>query len=376
MSSPYASHSLEDHNSPIVCCCGMAWWKRRRIRSFLQKTIKLRFFHSKICALFYARYHKGALAIWASKATAPFEKTAHKMGVPIVIIEDGFIRSLGLGSGFLPPCSIIFDRKGAYVDPSRPSDLEDLLAHTDVSPALYKRAQTLIQTLRKRHISKYAASSTEVDLVHYPENRRLILVPGQVAGDLSVVRGGGSITNNLDLLKAVRHHNPEAWIIYRPHPDVEAGHRAGTLSDETILRYADNIHRGGSITALIEKIDEVHTLTSLAGFEALLREKQVTTYGAPFYAGWGLTTHRGPNLPRRGRKRDMTELVAISLILYPLYINPETEQLCEVEDLILCFNKTHLWEPSITMQWREKQGKLRRFLFRSSFISLIRRARL
>lgn len=134
MSPPSSFPGPEDHNLPIVCCYGIAWWKRRRIRSFLQRGTRLRFFRSRILALFYARRHKGALAIWASKVTAPFEKMAYKMGVPIVIIEDGFIRSLGLGSGFLPPCSIIADRQGAYVDPSRPSDLENLLAYKEISP--------------------------------------------------------------------------------------------------------------------------------------------------------------------------------------------------------------------------------------------------
>ena len=33
----------------------------------------------------------------------------------------------------------------------------------------------------------------------------------------------------------------------------------------------------------------METMTSLAGFEALLRGKPVTTHGQPFYAGWGLT---------------------------------------------------------------------------------------
>ncbi len=283
------------------------------------------------------------------------------MRVPLFFVEDGFIRSMGLGSGFLPPCSIILDSQGAYVDPSYPSDLENMLRDTEVVPTLRKRADTLMERLKTLHVSKYAATpdSSPAKMEH-PEGVPIILVPGQVAGDLSVVRGGGKITDNLALLREVRRRNPGAWIIYRPHPDVEAGHRSGHLSEATILAYANSIDRSGSMSQLLTHVDEVHTLTSLTGFEALIRGKKVTTYGAPFYAGWGLTTHLGPSLPRRGRQLDVTDLAAIALILYPLYINPETEQRCDVEELIDCFGKTELWKPTYAMKLRQRQGQLRR----------------
>lgn len=354
---------------PIVACLGMAWWKRQRIRVFFQQPHrpKPRFFWRASRALAYAQAHKGALAVWATRVTPLLQQKAQQKGIPLLHIEDGFIRSLGLGSGFLPPCSIIADTQGAYVDPSQPSDLEKLLNHAHVPPELRDRTQKLVATLRRLHISKYAAGTSPTPHSSHPSQRRhhpILLVPGQVAGDLSVVRGGGTITNNLDLLQDVRRRNPDAWILYRPHPDVEAGHRPGALSEAAIQRYADEIHRGGTMSQLLEDIDEVHTLTSLTGFEALLRGKNVTTYGAPFYAGWGLTTHLGPNLPRRQRLLDRLELAAITLILYPLYVNPATERRCEIEELLSCFNNRTLWKPTIIMRLREKQGQIRRTLSR------------
>jgi capsular polysaccharide export protein len=77
----------------------------------------------------------------------------------------------------------------------------------------------------------------------------------------------------------------------------------------------------------------VHTISSLAGFEALLRGKAVTTYGAPFYAGWGLTTDR-LRIPRRCRTASLDELVAAALIVYPLYLDPVTGKPCRVETVI------------------------------------------
>ncbi|WP_299497043.1 hypothetical protein [uncultured Shewanella sp.] len=48
-------------------------------------------------------------------------------------------------------------------------------------------------------------------------------------------------------------------------------------------------------------IDEVYTISSLSGFEALLRGLKVTTMACPFYSGWGLTNDLQPNA-RRNRK--------------------------------------------------------------------------
>ncbi len=56
-------------------------------------------------------------------------------------------------------------------------------------------------------------------------------------------------------------------------------------------------------------------MTSLTGFEALLRGKAVFTYGLPFYAGWGLTQDRHAH-PRRHRRLSIDELVAAALIGY------------------------------------------------------------
>jgi capsular polysaccharide export protein len=72
----------------------------------------------------------------------------------------------------------------------------------------------------------------------------------------------------------------------------------------------------------IDACDEVHTMNSLTGFDALLRGKQVVTYGQPFYAGWGLTEDRcegGQALVRRTRLLTLDELVAGVLLKYPLY---------------------------------------------------------
>ena len=72
-------------------------------------------------------------------------------------------------------------------------------------------------------------------------------------------------------------------------------------------------------------------MTSLLGFEALLRGLPVTVLGAPFYAGWGLTRDLGPVPERRKARPSLEGLVHAALIDYPRYRDPVTGMACPVE---------------------------------------------
>ena len=147
-----------------------------------------------------------------------------------------------------------------------------------------------------------------------------MLVPGQVETDASIAYGAPGVRSNLDLLRAVRARRPDAHLVYKPHPDVLAGKRPrGELEDEA-RRWCDEIVTDVPMHRLLEAVDELQVLTSLAGFEALLRGKPVVCHGSPFYAGWGLTEDVLPH-PRRTRRLNLDELVAAALILYPTYVS-------------------------------------------------------
>lgn len=354
-------------NREVAACVGMSLWKRRRISQLFARADETGSppFHRWANDAVQAAEERqgqplGSIAVWSTRVPAGLVTQATTAGVALARVEDGFIRSLGLGSDLLPPASVIVDKTGVYFDPSGPSDLETLLATHSFDDRIRDRARMLIERLVAANISKYAVGGT-APILDAPPGRRIVLVPGQVADDLSVRLGGGLIKDNLALLQQVRATAPDAFIVYRPHPDVVAGHRPGALSDATILRFADHISRGGAMAPLIGSVDEVHTLTSLAGFEALLRGRQVFTYGQPFYAGWGLTQDRGP-IPRRNRNLTIEELVAATLILYPRYIDPRTRLPCGPEVLIDRLADTDLWRPSILMRLRRLQGQTRRRL--------------
>ena len=241
-------------------------------------------------------------------------------------LEDGFLRSKGLGAQLVPPLSLVLDRKGIYFDPSRPSDLETLIANSlTLSAQERQRAADLQTKLISSGISKYNPRPSAA--LSLPPGRR-ILVPGQVEDDASIRLGTRDICTNLALLRCTRAQNPDAVVIYKPHPDVEAGLRPGALSQAT--EYCDRIAANHDPISLINQVDEVWTMTSLLGFEALIRGKAVTCLGLPFYSGWGLT-HDRHEVPRRQARPDVLGLIHACLIEYPRYFDPVTKLPCPPE---------------------------------------------
>jgi len=260
------------------------------------------------------------------------EKYAKENGMVIYRIEDAFIRSVALGSGFAKPYSLSIDSRGIYFDPQKPSDLEYLLENYQFTDALLERAKSIRAEVVASKFSKYnhlEHKEIEIDRGKYD---KVILVTGQVEDDMSMQFGAFGLTYS-DLLKMVRENNPSAYIIYKPHPDVLSGNRKGHIQQEVLDRYVDEVQTLISIDSCIAVADEVHTITSGAGFDALIRGKRVYTYGIPFYAGWGLTTdHRV--CERRQRVLTLDALVAVTLILFPRYISPKTGEFCEVEQTL------------------------------------------
>jgi capsular polysaccharide export protein len=349
----------------IAVCVGISWWKRRRIGEFLAAMGSRPVFRRGIdSAVRAAVAGGGAIGVWAAREPPGLAAAAAARGVELVRIEDGFIRSVGLGSDFLPPVSLVFDESGIYCDPRRRSDLERLLRETAFDPVLLARARRLIDRLVAGGVTKYnldgARPATRAPRIAWPRDRRRILVPGQVEDDLSVRAGGGDIAGNLDLLARVRAANPAAFIVYKPHPDVVAGHRRGAVSEQEARGSADAIVHRGSIAALFDEIDEVHTLTSLSGFEALLRRVPVTVYGKPFFAGWGLT-HDLAMAPR-GRVLALDELAAGALIFYPRYLDPVTRRLCDPETIVERLAQPELWRVGPIVRLRRFHGALGRAL--------------
>ncbi len=289
---------------------GMRLWKRRHLQKMFGREKKI-LFTSDIPTP-SDRPHM----VWANHSRDAGD---------VVRVEDGFLRSRGLGARLVPPLSLATDTLGIYYDPTRPSQLEEMIARREtLRPDQELRVERLISRIVSTQVSKYNTGGSGPSI---PEGHR-ILVPGQVEDDASIQLGTSNIRTNLDLLRAVREANPDAVIVYKPHPDVEARLRTGEIDTDGL---ADIVAVDTNPAVLLSQVHEVWTMTSLLGFEALLRGVSVTTLGGPFYAGWGLTRDLGTVPARRGARPSLSGLTHAALIDYPRYMDPVTGQACPVE---------------------------------------------
>ena len=317
----------DDHRGWVAC--GMRLWKRPHLQSIFGRSKRIIFQNNLAKAHHTSTRHQRNLMVWAS---------GHQdLAFPTTRIEDGFLRSRGLGATLTPPLSLVADRLGIYYDPRAPSQLEQMIADTvTLRPDQKARAERLRQQVIGAGLTKYNAGQTAAEIT----GTRRILVPGQVEDDASILTAAGDIKTNLALLTAVRRANPDAIILYKPHPDVEAGLRLGAVPDRDAAASADRVLTNTDPGTLLTQIDEVWTMTSLLGFEALLRNKRVVTYGAPFYAGWGLTHDLGRPPTRRVARPDLVGLLYATLIAYPRYFDPVTRLPCPVEVVVDRLNES------------------------------------
>ncbi|WP_051221747.1 beta-3-deoxy-D-manno-oct-2-ulosonic acid transferase [Neptunomonas japonica] len=320
------------HNS--WAALGFSSWKEKFIPSFLEQKSEIDFLSiQKLPTEVLTQYSN--IIVWSSRLTPELESFCLQMDLPLWRMEDGFIRSVGLGADLVRPISLVKDSCGIYYDATRPSDLEILLNTYVFNENLLRRAKRVRTQLVELKLSKYNVGiSTALVL---PDDRTVILVPGQVETDASIAKGSPVIKTNQDLLAVVRKGNPEAFIIYKPHPDVLSGGRLGELATSVDTLH-DLIVTDMSITDLFDVVDEIHTMSSLTGFEGLLREKKVFTYGMPFYAGWGLTVDY-LSCDRRSKQLSLDQLVAATLILYPIYVDPHSGDVVDIETAIILLMK-------------------------------------
>ncbi|VEB27281.1 capsule polysaccharide modification protein [Actinobacillus lignieresii] len=350
---------LNQRLSGHLYCVGMSLWKRAVIKPFFNLPLCRLHFVGSLKTLEKRTLEKDAkLLIW-SQGKPEVLAYSEKHHIPLLRMEDGFIRSVGLGSNLVAPLSLVIDDLGIYFNAQTPSRLEEILLHQEFSEQDLVLAKKLQTRLLEANIGKYNVGSAGFQL--NVTDKRTILVPGQVEDDASIRFGSPEIKKNLDLLRKVRELNPNAYIIYKPHPDVVSGNRQGHIPTEQAVEFADEIVENANILDCINQVDEVHTMTSLAGFEALLRGKTVHCYGLPFYSNWGLTEDY-LSLERRHRKLCLEELISAVLVYYPQYVDPENATMINAEQAIAILQqqKQQLSHSGIKRPWIAKQfGKLK-----------------
>lgn len=310
------------HIENRLLCVGFRRWKAANIKPMLSLyPERVHFVRNGAAAALLAPTPADALVFWGRTPPPGLAEMAQQSGARLLRMEDGFVRSVGLGSDLIRPLSLVLDQRGIYFDPMQSSDLERILNTAVFSAKELAQAGAVRAFMVQHGITKYNLEP-RAPAAWASAGKPVVLVPGQVEDDASIRFGCTDVKTNLGLLHAARRAHPDAFVVYKPHPDVMSGNRAGKLALAQAREFADHVETRLSVVSCIDACDVVHTMTSLTGFDALLRGKRVVVYGQPFYAGWGLTEDVlkvGTALARRQRQLTLDALVAGALLRYPIY---------------------------------------------------------
>ncbi|WHA42581.1 capsular polysaccharide biosynthesis protein [Agrobacterium larrymoorei] len=299
---------------------------------------------------------KPLVFVWSNNLPDFAAQEIQRLGLKVYFMEDGFIRSLEAHAGYSVPLSLSLDGNRPYFDSRGQSDLEQLLANYDFEndPALMQRAREGMDAVLRQRLTKYNGrlNSPQTPAAQSPSSKKKVLVIGQVEEDASILYGCNRPLTNNDLVRLAAAENPEAEIVYKPHPDVLSRMRREISNPDDVAHLCTIMREKVSLPDALDAADHVYTITSLAGFEALMRGKKVTVIGAPFYAGWGLTDDRQPT-GRRGRNLSLEALFAAAYILYPLYFDPGTGKASSFEETIASLVDPHA-KPKVSLAGKVK----------------------
>lgn len=282
-----------------------------------------------------------------SEADKKQRAIARRIGKPVLIAEDGFIRSVDIGLSKEPGLSIILDTNTSYYDANGISDIERLLQYGDaVSTEDQAYSRKIINKIVCNKISKYNHAPNIPLTIGKPDRRKILLID-QRFGDQSVSSGLASEQTFSRMLTDAIKDNPDSDIILKRHPDAIKGGKSSYFSDERVafIKYLDNIHLIDfdiNPHCLFEIVEEVYVATSGMGFEALMAGKVVRCYGAPFYSGWGCTKDM-VKLERRTRKRTLEEIFHYSYIVSSRYFNPTDGKKSSIDETINYILKKRGW---------------------------------
>ncbi len=275
----------------------------------------------------------GGTIAWGGRIVAKMTQTiAAARRLPHWRLEDGFLRSVQLGKSGVLPFSIVADDLALSTDASKASRLERLIA--EMSDDGGQEARDVRDAIVLHGLSKYNHLPHREPKFEQSSKRRILLID-QVKGDVSVPLSLGSSASFATMLDDALASG--AQCIVRTHPDVIAGYRKGYLTEMAAGRAGVTLSAEPvSAASILKVVDEVWTVASQFGFDALLRGVPVRCYAAPFYAGWGLTDDHISTQAREivSRRRDMVrsidQLVAAAFIQYPIYRDPETRHASNV----------------------------------------------
>ncbi|WP_372737924.1 hypothetical protein [Neptunomonas sp.] len=306
------------------------------LTAFLGSPVQYRY------SLHAGRHYSGVVG-WGFKPTSvKAQAYAKKHDLPYIALEDGFLRSVGLGVNGAPGRSMVLDFTGIYYDATKPSDLESLILNANYTSEQLERACAAIALIKTHRLSKYnhapdrCPGSIRTDLkskVKSDVNSERVLVVDQTYGDASIELGCADAASFERMLLKAIGDNPDAEVVVKTHPDVVAGKKQGYLHHLALQLGCTLLSEDVNPWAILDQVNKVYVVTSQLGFEALMAGKEVHCFGMPFYAGWGLTTDL-LICERRGHKRSLAEVFYAAYIEYCRYLDLQDFTLSNIENTI------------------------------------------
>ncbi|MDG2664436.1 capsular polysaccharide biosynthesis protein, partial [Vibrio parahaemolyticus] len=224
---------------------------------------------------------------WGFKSTAKKAREyASKNKLPYIALEDGFLRSVGLGVEGASAASLVVDTSGIYYDARQPSDLEKLILKANqLTAEQLTRARACIGAIKEKRLSKYNVNQSS----KFGASPKVVVID-QTKGDASVEGAMADETRFVVMLKQALVDHPDDTIWLKVHPDVLSGKKQGFLfplpvQNERIKICSD----AANPWDFLESVSDLYTVSSLMGFEGLMGGVNVHCFGMPFYAGGGLT---------------------------------------------------------------------------------------
>lgn len=279
-----------------------------------------------------------------------------KINLPIVVFEEPFLRSVDLyrnknttqyNNKYCMPCGFTYANYAHY-DIRGHGRLESLLTDKFIplSEMQIKRSRYCIDKIVSNKLSKY--NNQQKDFIIDNSDYKILIVD-QALGDQSVNLSGCNSDTFKEMLDSALNITKNVYI--KIHPEQLVGRRKGYFNfnipnNEQVFVSKQNyptvkiINDYVNPISLLEKFDEVWTVSSQLGFEALMLNKKVVCFGTPFYSGYGLTEDKANTNTLKFRKTFNNHLTVEDIfyktyIEYTTYCNPfNFKDLWQIEDVI------------------------------------------
>lgn len=286
------------------------------------------------------RFYRPNVFVWSYKYPERVTSICKEHDISLTFVEDGFLRSVGLGVEKSRPMSLVFDKKAMHFDAFKPSSLDEVLnTHDFVSDTVSMQLAQEMAEIITSGTTKYMRPDSGDNLSQVfglDADEHVVVVLGQVEDDLSIRYGSERFYSGVELVKIAAIENPHSRILYRPHPEAIARRKNHYSDPKSVKDICDIVGRRWSLNETLSVASRVYTVTSFAGFEAALRGIDVDLFGLPFYGGWGFTNdrHSIPLGEKRKRQLKPAEVLAGALVLYADYFHPVTGKKISSESAI------------------------------------------